>query len=316
MMLVTKAFCRLFLRDPISTLSHLERFVTTTSQRPNAAQLSFVYSGIGIGNYALGRFHPALRAYARALELGRQVGDDARVSIIEANLCTVLMHRGEYEESIRYGKMSVQHGEASGSSTLLLSYINLIDPYVLTGQEDQALECIQKARNWLSPERRWKLHCTFLLETASFALIQRNLGLALDLICQLEGIARGREDALPMPGPYWKLIAFRKTHLGHSDEAYEMAQSLANQWRRTYVLHYLDMAATMAWLELRDKGRITEETSKALEVFQVVGAKGKRALLILQGFLPAIEQLHPTTNTTSRTADSHLRDLTNLSRGR
>jgi len=286
MMALTRAFCRLFLCDPHGTLTHIERFLHSPSRKVNSAQLSFAYSGIGIANYFLARFDAALGAYSRALELVRHVGDEARVSIIAANICTVLMHRAEYADAIKYGEMSVRFGENAASSTLLISYVNLIDPYVLTGQEGKALECIEKARKWLGPEGRWKLHCTFLVETASLALIQRNLGLALDLIAQLETVARGREDALPMPGPYWKLIALRKVHLGRSHEAYDIARSLANRWKHGFVLHYLDVVATIAWLEYRENGRIETETRRELEIFESLGARGKKALLTLQGFLP------------------------------
>jgi len=286
LMIVTRGFCRFFLGDPVGALAYFEHYLNCTAHRPNAAQLGFTYSGIGISNYFLGRFDRGLSAYLKALDLARKVGDDARISIIAGNLCTMLMHRGEYDESIRYGRISIRFGEASSSSTLLLSYVNLVDPYLLTGQQEKALECIEKARQWLGPEGRWKLRCTFLVESASFALIQRNLSLAMDLIDQLETIARGREDALPMPGPYWKLVAFRRAHLGRSDEAYNLVRSLADQWKATYVIHYLDMLATMAWLEHREKGQITKETAVELGVFDVIGSRGKRALLTLQGFLP------------------------------
>ena len=286
MIVVTRAFCRFFLGDPQGALCRLERFLELTTDKPNAAQLSFIYSGIGITNYFLARFDRGINAYMHALELARKVGDDARMSIIAASLCTMFMYVGNYQEAIRYGEMSLRYGEASSSSTLLIGYVNLMDPYLLTGQEGKALECLERARNWLVPERRWKLRCTFLLETASFAVIQGNTGLALDLIAQLEIIARGREDALPMPGPFWKFMAFRMAHLGQSDEAHDLVRSLALRWRDTYVLHYLDMVATEAWLETRQSGQISQETVNQLAIFDQVGSKGKRALLALQGFLP------------------------------
>ena len=160
-----------------------------------------------------------------------------------------------------------------------------MDPYMLLGQEAAAMDCLDRARKWLVPERRWKLRLTFLLEAASFALMQRNVGLGLDLITQLEGVSRGREDAVPMPGPYWKLKAFKMAHLGHTDEAYSIVSSLASQWRKALRFHYLDMVATKAWLERRDDGTIRRETRNELEIFDSIGAKGRKELLALQGFL-------------------------------
>ncbi len=58
----------------------------------NAAQLGFIYSGIGISNYVRGRFDRGASAYLKAMELARKVGDDARISIIAGNL-----RNGRYE---------------------------------------------------------------------------------------------------------------------------------------------------------------------------------------------------------------------------
>ncbi len=82
-------------------------------------------------------------------------------------------------------------------------------------------------------------------------------------------------------------MAFRRAHLGRSDEAYSLARSLADQWKETYVIHYLDMLATMAWLEYRENGQIPRETAVELGIFDDIDSRGKRALLALQGFLPS-----------------------------
>jgi len=166
-----------------------------------------------------------------------------------------------------------------------MAYTNLIDPYMLLGQEAAALDCLEKATRWIGPERRWKLQLAFLQEAASFALMQRNTGLAMDLISQLEGISRGREIALPMPGTYWKLKAFKMAQLGQSEHAYDTVSALATRWRDGYRLPYMDVIATKAWLERRQDGATGCETIDELEVFERLGAVGKRQLLVLQGFL-------------------------------
>jgi len=195
------------------------------------------------------------------------------------------MHQGNYDDAIRYGEMSVRYGESCRSSTLLISYTNLMDPLMLVGREAAATECFEKARNWIGPERRWKLRLTFLVEAASFALIHRNIGLALDLIGQLESLGRGREDAVPMAGAYWKLRTFRMIHLGHSDEAYAIVNAFVSEWRDRFVLAYLDMLAMKAWIEKQVQGALTRATHAELQIFDQLGAIGKRELLVLQGFL-------------------------------
>jgi DNA-binding SARP family transcriptional activator/tetratricopeptide (TPR) repeat protein len=304
MAILTKAFCRFSLCDPLGALPHLEIIARLRSGKVNTAQLTYIYSGIGIANTFLGRFETACAAYTEALNLAKKVGDDTRVSQIAANLCTTHMNRGNYAESVSYGEMSVRLGEASSSSSLLTSYTNLIDPYLLTGREESARQCLESARRWLVPERRWKLQCAFFVEAASFALVQRNCALALDLIAQLEVIARDRESAVPMPGPYWKLKAFRKTHLGHVDEARAIVQLFAESWKHACPYHYLDILAVKAWVEVNQEGRVSEETEAELEIFDDMEAVGRRTLLALQGFLQPPRTAH--TDVPRTTAPSSL----------
>jgi tetratricopeptide (TPR) repeat protein len=291
MAILTKAFCRFFFWDPTASLSYLKRVEQLGSYQANAAHLAFIHSGVGISNFFLCRFEDAYTAFLRALELARKVGDDARVSQIAANLCTVQMNRGLCDQSIKYGEMSIRSGESSSSSTLLITYTNSMDAYILLGQEDAALNCLENARKWLIPERRWKLRCAFFVEAASFALVQRNYALALDLIAQLETITRGREDAVPMPGPYWKLRVFRMAHLGQSSEAQGVLRSFATRLQTTCPFHYLDILAAKAWLEARQDGRLSVQTEEELGVFESIGATGRRALLTCQGFLPPVTSL-------------------------
>jgi len=312
MAILTKAFCRFSLCDPLGALPHLEIIARLRSGKVNTAQLTYIYSGIGIANSFLGRFETACAAYTEALNLAKKVGDDTRVSQIAANLCTTHMNRGNYAESVSYGEMSVRLGEASSSSSLLTSYTNLIDPYLLTGREESARQCLESARQWLVPERRWKLQCAFFVEAASFALVQRNCALALDLIAQLEVIARDRESAVPMPGPYWKLKAFRKTHLGHVDEARAIVQLFAESWKHACPYHYLDILAVKAWVEVKQEGRVSEETEAELGIFDDMEAVGRRTLLALQGFLQPPRTPHtgvPKTTAASSVARATVRTV-------
>jgi len=285
--ITTKAFCRFSLGDPKEAFEQLQHYLQLSSASANAAELAFIHSGMGIASHFLGRPDDAVRALSFALELDKRVGDDARVSIIAANLCTVHMNRGDYNESIRYGQMSVRYGEASSSSGLLISYTNLIDPYMLLGQADAALECLERARRWLAPQKRWKLRLTFLLEAASFALMRRNTGLALDLISQMESVARGREEAVLMPGAYWKMRTFKMAHVGRVGEAFDTVSSIGSTWKRRSAFHYLDILAANAWLETRETGKLSAETRHDLGAFEALGLRGRRELLTLQGFLVA-----------------------------
>jgi tetratricopeptide (TPR) repeat protein len=286
MAILTKAFCRFFFWDHQAAVLEIQRALDSNStSRINDAELCFLLSGIGIAKYFLGHFQEARQAFIAALDLANKVGDDHRASQIACNLCALEMTRGNFIESIKYGEMSIRIGEACSSGGLLPCYTNLVDPYLVVGREDDAMQCIDNARKWLIPERRWKLRCAFFTEAAAFALSQRNHALALDLTAQLVALCHGREQAVPMPGPYWKLKIFRESLVGSAPQAHDLAKTMFDRFYKVCRFHCLDIAAVMAWLEQRIGGHVTESTQHRLTLFESLGAKGKKELLILQGFL-------------------------------
>jgi tetratricopeptide (TPR) repeat protein len=285
---LTKGFCEIFFQDPGAAQLSLQKAAALSGSTANKALLSFIYSGIGLALTHLGRLQEAEHVFARSLELARKVGDDVRASTIAANLCTVNVARGEYDEAIRYGTMSIDcaRANAKNNPTLVTSYTNLADAYVLTGRADEAVACIESARAWLGSERRWRIRCAFLTEAAAFALIQANTQLALDLIAQLETLVQGREGAFPMPGSFWKLRLFRAAHLGKAEEALCSASTIGEGFRAKCPYHFLDLIGLRAWLERRVNGNHSTETDEDLQLFDKLGAPGKKALLAAQGFLP------------------------------
>jgi tetratricopeptide (TPR) repeat protein len=282
---VTQAYCRLFRMDSAECLRDLQKTVKANSKTANAAQRALIYSAMGFASFNLCRLKEALDAMLTAFELSKRVGDDARMSLMASNLCIVQHTRGFYDEAVKWGEMSVTLGEASNSSALQMSYTNLLDAYVLVGRESAAVACMDRARDWLVPKRRWKFHFGFLVVSAAYALIRGNTSLALDIIGHLEAIGRDREEGVPMPGPYWKLRIFKSAHLGTPEEAQHLVRSSTALFRDKCPLHYLDVLAAKAWLETRVNGKNTPETLSELRVFENVGALGRRALLTAQGFL-------------------------------
>jgi DNA-binding SARP family transcriptional activator/tetratricopeptide (TPR) repeat protein len=285
MVVLTKAFCRFFFWDHQAAVSELRRVLDSRSAHINTAELSFLYSGLGIARHFLGQFDDAREALLIALRAAHRIGDDFRASQIASNLCAVEMVGGHYQSAIEYGELGIRMGESSASGGLLACYTNLMDSYMLVGREADAIDCLKNARKWLIPERRWKLRCAFFTEAASFALSQQNHSLSLDLIGQLEALSRGREQAVPMPGPYWKLIIFRKAHVSSPREAYDLAKTMRERLYAICPFHSLDIAATAAWLERKMNGRVTAPTEDWLVLFDSLKAYGKKELLTLQGFL-------------------------------
>jgi hypothetical protein len=88
-----------------------------------------------------------------------------------------------------------------------------------------------------------------------------------------------------MPGSYWKLRIFRSAHLESPHETQRLVQVGTRLFRDSCPLHYLDVLAAKAWLEVRTEGKNSPETLRELHAFEEVGALGRQALLIAQGFL-------------------------------
>src|SRR5262245_52066232 len=82
-----------------------------------------------------------------AFELTKKVGDDARMSVLASNMCVIETARGMYAEAIRWGETSIALGEASHSSTLQMTFTNLVDAYLLVGREADAVAQMNEREN-------------------------------------------------------------------------------------------------------------------------------------------------------------------------
>jgi tetratricopeptide (TPR) repeat protein len=263
----------------------VDKAIEANSSTANAAQLAFLQSARALALLNLGRLQQSLDVYLNAFEISSKVGDDARQSVLSSNICILHTARGEYEEAIRWGELSVELGESSHSSALQMSYTNLVDAYVLVGRESDAMVLMDRAKAWLVPKRRWKFHCGFLIVSAAFELIRGNVPLALNLSAEMEKVARDREEAVPIHGAYWKLRIFRAAHLGLPGQAEQIVDAATGQLRERCPYQYLDVLAAKTWLEIKTTGQNTSATVRELRLFDHFGAAGRRALLSAQGFL-------------------------------
>ena len=287
MISLTKAFCSLFFLEPRKALQDLRQAAELSARETNKAHLPHILSVIGTSLTLLADLKGARDECLSALEVARSVGDDSRASMIASNLCLIHTSRGEYDDAIRFGRLSTFWGTTGSANNpiQLFGYINLTDAYALAGRQDEAVRSLEAAREWLGSERRWRVRCAFLVSVAAFALMQGNTGLALDSIAQMESVTRGKDHAITMPGPYWKLKCYRAAHLGGAEDALTVASRVGETLRTTCPFYYLDVLAAKAWLERQVLGRQTEQTDAELEIFEILQVKGKKALLVAQGFL-------------------------------
>jgi hypothetical protein len=165
------------------------------------------------------------------------------------------------------------------------SYTNLAEAYMLSGDRAKALKCLDDGKVWMEASRSWRAKIDFLCESANFALMMGNIGLALELIDTVESIARGRELAVPEAGMFEKLRIFKGEHQCGGKETRSMAKRARHRFKQRNLVYYLEALAVTAWLEKREFGSYKRETAKDLKLFDSNGAHGLKTSLTTQGFL-------------------------------
>jgi len=80
-------------------------------------------------------------------------------------------------------------------------------------------------------------------------------------------------------------MIFRESLAGDSRHAYDLARTMIERLYARCPFHCLDIAAALAWLDMRRDGRLSELASRWLLLFDSLKAYGKKELLTVQGFL-------------------------------
>jgi hypothetical protein len=156
---------------------------------------------------------------------------------------------------------------------------------MLSGDMLKGVECIEAATSVVEGERSWSDHVSFLSNTANLALLTGNVAQALEKIAAMERITWGRERAAPDLGLVERLKIFKLGHTRDSALACIVAEQAMARFRNRNLMFYLDALSAYAWAERRAHGRVSEETQRELEVFDLPELTGRKAALMAQGFL-------------------------------
>jgi tetratricopeptide (TPR) repeat protein len=286
LVLRTLAYCSQLLSDVRSAADTLEQAFKSEANSGNPSERITALASYAFCKYALCEFAAARQLYADALALSKRIGDDYKTSMLCGKLCGLETSRGDYDAAIHWGSESTNYGHrAVNQPDYALSWINLADAYMLTGQRGKALACWEEVRRWMNRPRNWQISVTYLLESASFALMCGNVSEALDLVAAAERASQGKECAYSDASMFLKYKVFRMAHVAGNEAAWPIALEGLERFRHHHTLYYLNAVGVVAWLERRQWGRLTAETERELKLFEKVGALGRRALLTAQGFL-------------------------------
>jgi len=244
------------------------------------------HNAYGICMEGLLRLDEANGAFAHALDIARRNGDDARASTVAANLCLIENLRGHFDDALKIGLLSIELGtRATSQPEMNNTYTNLADTYMLLSQRENAAQCMEAAREWLTrtKHRSWRANAHFLMEGASLALMSGNTNLALDLTGEVERLVGNRHRALADPSMFEKLQVFRAGHLHGYDAAAAIARAGLKRYQSRHPYSFLNLLAANAWVERTFLGGHSAETREGLKLLD--RAPGKLALLRAQGFL-------------------------------
>jgi len=279
-------FCYFFFFELAQAAKYLEKAIEILKQSSDSVTLNYVYNGYGLSKQYLCEFGPAQAAYLAGLDLAQKMGDDSRISIIASNLSALRCIKGDYAGSIEAGRYSVEAASRGKSQPrVLLSYTNLAEAYMLSGEVSKGVECIEAAKSLVKKEQSWSARVSFVAETANLALLAGNIAHALDTIGVMERMTWGRERAVPNLGLAERLRIFKMGYTKDAASACVMAEQAKEKFRSRNLMFYLDALSAHAWAETRARGRASDQTQTELELFQMPELAGKKAALTAQGFL-------------------------------
>jgi len=285
MLCYTKAYCDFFFYELAAGASGLESAIRSWNARQDPVGLSLGYSAYGTCKQGLGSFDLACEAYHKALTLSDRIGDDLRSAVIASNLCVAKLHQGDFGSAVKFGDLAVSTGVRALSPRLVSVHLNLAASLFMNGQHEAALKSLSAAQEASNRERSWFATMEFLLGCANFALLTRDVTLALELTEAAQRVAWGKERAVPHAGLFDMLSIHRAHHVDGVDVARRLASQSLEKYRGRHPQYFADIAACNAWLDMKSIGTYSQQTTTDLNVFEECGFDGLRALIVAQGFL-------------------------------
>ncbi len=282
-----RGYCHYVFYDVHSAATYMRKAIALLAASPDYVTLALAHNALGACQYYSCEFAQAFDSLSAALGLVKRMGDDFRYSATASNLCSLHILEGNFGEAIRLGRVSVEVGLGiPNQPNLMSSYTNLAEAYLLSGDKERALGCLEAAGKWMQVQgRSWRANIDFMCENANIALMMGNFTVAIEFIAAVETIASGRERAVPESGMFHKLKVFRAEHVHGTDAALRLAEEAQQAFRGRHPVYYLEALAARAWAEERKFGVPTRGTIEELGLFRTLGASGLRSALTAQGFL-------------------------------
>jgi len=285
MLSYTKAYCDFFFYELAAGASGLESAIETWNSRQDPVGLALGYTAYGTCKQGLGEIDLACEAYHKALTFSTRIGDDLRSAAIASNLCVAKLHQGDFGSAVKFGELAVSTARHALSPRLVSIPLNLAVSLFMNGQQENALKSLNAAQEASRRERSWFATMEFLMGCANFALLTRDVPLALELTEAAQRVAWGKERAVPHAGLFDTLRIHRALHVDGVDAARVLAHQCLAKYRGRHPASFVDIVACNAWLDMMSFGAYSEQSKADLMLCGQFGFAGLRAMHIAQGFL-------------------------------
>jgi hypothetical protein len=163
--------------------------------------------------------------------------------------------------------------------------VNLASSYQLTGSTAKFGKCLEFLQDWIGQDRDWVSKVEYCWERAELELSIGNHDDALKLIAAADREFEGRGYLSVTQGILERLRVFSTYYAEGPTIANRLARESVVRFEGRHVVGYLETLAALAWSERKLYGEVSRDTNRRLEMFDTVGARGKRASLTMQGFL-------------------------------
>ena len=120
---------------------------------------------------------------------------------------------------------------------------------------------------------------------AEIELAMGNENEALMLIAKAEQDLQGRGYLFVSQGTLERLRVFLAYHAQGPEAAHLLVEEFMKRFKGRHQLAHLEVVAALAWIERKAGGKHSDTTEIELQLFDKLGAGGKRAILAAQGFL-------------------------------
>ena len=282
----TDSYCNYFLLDIADAARSADTSVRRFAEAGKMAELELAFTALGNCKLALCQFDEAVKAYQSGLELSRKIGDDCRTSLLCSNLSAAYLLCGAFDQAIDLGEESLQVGERAPAQPVLMKTLaNLACAYQLTGLNSKLGRCLESLQDWIQQDRDWVSKVEYCWERAELELSFGNHDEALKLIATADREFEGRGYLSVTQGILERLRVFATCYAEGPAVANRLAQECVARFDGRHVIGYLESLAALAWSERKLYGDVSGATKGRLEIFERVGASGKRASLTMQGFL-------------------------------